>query len=358
MENNDLFKIISQDIPGPQVNYCYVFSAIVEGIRNCIFMLSNDGESYCLPTDIRAAIYYSKRQLYQISQYFDKVMRDYFITHDGDEDTITLITRQMIGAGEITKLANGSCALSPYRLIDIGNPDKYILQGGITASAWLKNKSFSFNGVTRLVDNEQFKDKPFARAYDLQGWLHIPYVGNSLLKWLQERLEGLEYKNTGVDTPMEVFDVLAYKILHLKKWTGLDEIIKKKAYTYTVGRTKGIDGYSFWVLKNVGSGKYESIAKLDKDLVLRFLFALEVLYKADSRAYFKIDNDIVYLHLPNSLPCEEMKMIHALAYPWPRISKRNYKWMIVKDVWEVIKGVLGQLNIKLLEVENMNVINS
>jgi len=353
MANSELFRIISQDTPNMQGHFFYMLSAIVDSIRNCMFMLSNNEDMY-LPADIRSVLYYSKKQFNLISDYFDNEMKDYLM-HNKEEDTIALIIKQMTNAGEIIRLSKGKFILSPYRLIDIGISNKLVLQGGVTDPMWFMDRGFCFNGTSRIVNKDNHNNKAFSRVYDLNGWLQVPYQNGGLVKWLQENLLSLEFIRTDFDAQMEVFDTISYENLHLKKWIRLNELLKKNAYKYTLGRTKGIDGYTFWVLKNVGSGRYEELALLEKNLVLRFLFGLEALCGRSTKAFFNSGNDFVYLHLPNGLPNEEMRIINTLAYPWPYIGKKVYKWAISKDVWLIIKEILLQLNIEVKSSYNVNV---
>lgn len=348
MKSDEVLKTISQDTPSLQVHFCYIFSAIVECIRNYTFMLSTNEESCNVrPVDIRGVVFSVKKQMDLLSEHFSGEMREYFLVNSQEEGLINLVIKQMKSAGEICDLSNGKYILSPYKFIDIGCSNKAILQGGITEPSWLRNKSCILNGVTRLVDKSKLMNKIKARTYDLQNWIQLPYGNHGLIEWTNSIIDGLDYKSSITDSQMEVFHPRAHK------WVKIDEIVKKDAYEYALGRLLG-KGYSYWVLKKVGSGKYEAIASLEKECAVRFMYGIEALNHVHTKAHFYLDKDIVYLRLPNRLPSEEAKVLYAMAYPWPCISKKVYRWFFSKDIWEILYKLLTDLGISVCQVDDLN----
>lgn len=257
----------------------------------------------------------------------------------------------MVETGEIIDLSHGKYVLAPYKTVDIGLKDRVLVQGGVSPSKWLMNTNCFLSGVSRILPKDCIKEEKFPQNYSLQNWLMMPYTGEKLVEWTETIVGNLKYKKVLLDDQIQIYNPFISNNLHINRWINIGDV--NSSFEYTIGRSRGIEGYSYWVLKDVKNGAYRSIASVDKYFLIRLLYGIDTISSASTSIFFSADEEFVFLYLPNRIPGEEMKIIKAISYPWPQICKNTYKWVISRELWEIIYPILVNLKVNIRQVQNI-----
>lgn len=356
MNGNELLETIAGNFLISEQPVCLIYSAMVESVRNLISMFCtarNDSEIVLESkvADIKSIIYMLRKQYGSIIQDLDFNIKKYFFNQERTINPFIYIIKQMFEAGEIINLTHGKYTISPYKTIDIGIPDKVIMQGGITLSDWIGQGKCELNGVTRIINKSILNTSITYMSYSLDTWLLLPYKGDKLVEWTKSVLYRANFSRAFIDTNLHIYNPCIKSNLQMDKWISIGDLGQHRL-DYTIGRSRGIDGYSYWILRNVSNGKYDGIASLEKYFVVRLIYGLDAIYNCFTNVYYSLNENSLFLHFPNRIPLDEMRIIKATSYPWPYIDKNSFYWMINKELWNVIKPIFMNLKVNILEARS------
>lgn len=313
-----------------------IYSAIAQHLKAA----SNDASIYEPITSEGASVVHTKKRCRDIIEQLllcAPDSKEWFGIENGSDVIIDTIYSRLVMSGEILKnheRYNVSATVKRFMI-----NDRVCYYRGIATS--FSNKKAS--GLS-LIENTTAENN--ASITDL-----LPVSSERADKYWNKYIKSIHYEELSSSEELELFDAdMKSSTLYtcFRKYDSLPKgvsLARKSLYK---------NGYCYYIIKKSGSNVYYHLVEdyyKETNEHFRFRYALRHLHNNPVKARFILCGDMVKLHLDTKLPNSEMAFLSLISWPERNITDELF-FVFSVVYWDIIKSVLENLHIELMEIKN------
>ena len=179
----------------------------------------------------------------------------------------------------------------------------------------------------------------------------LPVSSERADKYWNKYIKSIRYEELSSSEELELFDAdMKSSTLYtcFRKYDSLPKgvsLARKSLYK---------NGYCYYIIKKSGSNVYYHLVEdyyKETNEHFRFRYALRHLHNNPVKARFILCGDMVKLHLDTKLPNSEMAFLSLISWPERNITDELF-FVFSVVYWDIIKSVLENLHIELMEIKN------